>query len=415
MSPRRPRLMTIGFNIYGTGLTRVMRTLCAEWAERFEIDYLGIGRSDPMEEIGGVRMWPTNTRGGGDAFAAFQALDMARDTPPDTVLILHDIWMFEYYTRVLAPLRPRSKLVGYIPLDGDIADPAIAAPLTGLDRVVVYTDWAAQEITRAFDALARDGHPGPFPPVDIAFHGVDTAAFAPDPALVAAGFDPRARAAVKREVFGDLPGIEDSFVVLNAARPCVRKRVDLTIAGFARFAQGKPDTVKLCLHHAIAEDETQDLLSLIDTHGIRDRVVLNPLNTHGKPLSEGDLARLYRACDVGLNTAMGEGWGLVSFEHAATGAAQVLPDHTACGALWSPQTAQMIRPEAAVIPGFSPLRMGEVTAAGTADALQALWADRARLARLGAAGCDYVHGAAFRWPTIAARFAPLLNPETVPA
>ena len=31
-----------------------------------------------------------------------------------------------------------------------------------------------------------------------------------------------------------------------------RKRIDLTVEGFAKFAAGKPANVRLCLHHAIA-------------------------------------------------------------------------------------------------------------------------------------------------------------------
>ena len=50
--------------------------------------------------------------------------------------------------------------------------------------------------------------------------------------------------------------------------------------------------------------------------------------------SNDDLNRLYGACDVGVNTSCGEGWGLVSFEHALTGAAQVVPRNSVCEELW---------------------------------------------------------------------------------
>lgn len=77
MAPgRRPRLTTLGFDIPGTGLTRVMRTLTARLSDRFEIDRLGIGGRAPPRTEGGVRMHPTNPRGG-DAFGALQALEMA--------------------------------------------------------------------------------------------------------------------------------------------------------------------------------------------------------------------------------------------------------------------------------------------------------------------------------------------------
>jgi len=48
-------------------------------------------------------------------------------------------------------------------------------------------------------------------------------------------------------------------------------------------------------------------------------------------LDDRELNLLYNACDVGLNTASSEGWGMVSFEHAATGAAQIVPRSWVCG------------------------------------------------------------------------------------
>ena len=44
---------------------------------------------------------------------------------------------------------------------------------------------------------------------------------------------------------------------------------------------------------------------------------------------------VYNACDVGVNTCIGEGWGLVNFEHAATATAQVVPDHTSLKEIFS--------------------------------------------------------------------------------
>ncbi len=34
--------------------------------------------------------------------------------------------------------------------------------------------------------------------------------------------------------------------------------------------------------------------------------------------------------DIGINTGLGEGWGLPNVEHAVTGAVQVVPKHSAC-------------------------------------------------------------------------------------
>ena len=46
---------------------------------------------------------------------------------------------------------------------------------------------------------------------------------------------------------------------------------------------------------------------------------------------------------MGINTSSNEGWGLVSFEHAATRTAQVVPKHASLDELWT-GTAEMGEP-----------------------------------------------------------------------
>jgi glycosyltransferase involved in cell wall biosynthesis len=45
-------------------------------------------------------------------------------------------------------------------------------------------------------------------------------------------------------------------------------------------------------------------------------------------LSIEQLNKVYNAVDVGINTCIGEGWGLVNTEHGSVGVAQLVPDHT---------------------------------------------------------------------------------------
>lgn len=320
------RLIAIGFNASGTGLTRVMHSVMRRLAGRHEIHYLGIGYSGEIVRDRGLTIYPTNPTGG-DVFAAFQAARLIEEIHPDLVFILHDIWMFEYYLRILGPYRDRLKIVAYIPLDGKITNENAAAALRDADRVVVYTAFARGEFERAFRRIGQTF------PVEVIPHGIDREHFFPFPELVAAGFDSIARAKPKEQLFPGLPDPAQSFVVLNASRPDRRKRLDLTIAGFARFAADKPANVKLCLHHAILGDrEDEPIRSWVRSHGVEDRVYVNPQG--GGVRDDRELNLLYNACDVGINTSMGEGWGLVSAEHGAAGAVQIVPDHTACAELW---------------------------------------------------------------------------------
>src|SRR4051812_45816502 len=151
-SRRRLKIIAIGFNTHGTGLTRVMHDIMRRLADRHEIHYLGIGYSGETKVDRGLSIYPTNPKGG-DVFAAFQAERMIKEIDPDLVFILHDIWCFEHYLKILGPYRDRLKIIGYIPLDGEIVNEENAAPLQGADRVVVYTEFARKSFQGAFDRL----------------------------------------------------------------------------------------------------------------------------------------------------------------------------------------------------------------------------------------------------------------------
>src|SRR5689334_10276423 len=121
------RIIAIGFNMHGTGLTRVMHSIMRRLADRHEIHYLGIGYSGETIRDRGLTIYPTNPRGG-DIFAAFQAARMIEDIEPALVFILHDIWCFRHYMHVLGPFRDRVKIACYIPLDGRIVNEKDAEP-----------------------------------------------------------------------------------------------------------------------------------------------------------------------------------------------------------------------------------------------------------------------------------------------
>jgi len=403
MSDFRPavKIIAIGYNTSGTGLTRVMHAIMRRLAERHEIHYLGIGYSGEIVRHQGLTIYPTNPKGG-DVFAAFQAMRMIEEINPSLLFILHDIWTFEYYLRLLGPYRDRLKIVGYIPIDGKIINEEDAAPLEQSDCVVAYTQFAQSEFEQAFQRLREKRGGGDFPTVEVIPHGVDRDRFFPLPELVQAALATRGRASAKRSVFGDFPDLDDSFVVLNASRPDKRKRLDLTLAGFAKFAAGKPANVRLCLHQAIrGEAEEQQMALLIRQYGLKDRVFLNPLA--GNIVSDDDLNLLYNACDVGINTAMGEGWGLVSFEHAAAGAAQVVPDHTACSEIWRGR-GELIPLAKSYIPEFSILEMGEVSVEGVVQALENLYRNPQQHQRLAQAAFAVTQKAEYSWDSIARQF-----------
>jgi D-inositol-3-phosphate glycosyltransferase len=400
MSNSGVKLIAIGFNTDGTGLTRVMQNIMRRLADRYEIHYLAIGYSGETTRDRGLTIYPTNLKGG-DVFAAFQAKRLIEEINPALVLIHQDIWCFGHYLRVLGPCRDRLKIVCYIPLDGKITNEEDAASLEHADRVVTYTQFARNELEGAFDRL-REKRGGDFPSVDIIAHGVDRDRFHPFPQLLQTSF--AARSEAKRKVFADLADPENAFIVLNASRADKRKRIDLTIEGFARFAAGKPANVRLCLHHGVASEPQKDQIgSLVERFELTDRTYLNPV---GGVVDDRELNLLYNACDVGINTSMGEGWGLVSFEHGAAGSAQIVPRHTACAEIWNGR-AEMIQPVRSYTPEFSALEMSEVSAEGVAEALGNLYDNPQRRQQLAKAAYEAALNPEYSWDSVAGRFEEL--------
>jgi glycosyltransferase involved in cell wall biosynthesis len=157
--------------------------------------------------------------------------------------------------------------------------------------------------------------------------------------------------------------------------------------------------VRLCLHQALATRAAADELRRRAAElGIAARLLASG---ESGPLPDADLNTLYNACDIGLNTAAGEGFGLVSFEHAAAGAAQIVPDHPALAELWGAHALRLpiVR---RFVPPFSPLEMGETSVDAVAAALERLYRDRALLRSQSRAACAHARASRWRWSRVAA-------------
>jgi glycosyltransferase involved in cell wall biosynthesis len=320
-----------------------------------DVHLLGIGYQRPVRDFGGATLHPTNLRGG-DVFGAFAAAELVDELDARIVLLFHDFWMLHPHARTLAG--SRATVVAYVAVDGRIVDERFLEPLGSVDHFVAYTEFGRRELERFVDV-----------PVAVIPHGVDT------------------------DVFRPADSRPDGFVVLNANRPHERKRIDLTIEGFEMFARDKPPDVRLRLHHAIDAAE----------YDLTDRVEVT-----SSCLSDADLNRLYNECHVGVNTAMGEGWGLISFEHAATGAAQVVPDSSACSELWA-GAAEIVPAEDTGVPAFSPLAMRTVSAEGVAAAFERLYADAGHLRAMSDAAWRNATQPRYSWDVIGEQWLELLD------
>jgi D-inositol-3-phosphate glycosyltransferase len=192
--------------------------------------------------------------------------------------------------------------------------------------------------------------------------------------------------------------------------PWARKRIDLTVEGFSMFSAGKPTGVKLYLHHTCASGfERRSTRKLLERCRVEDRVILGGTANQEPALSAERLNLVYNACDVGLNTSMAEGWGLVSFEHAATGAAQIVPGFGTCAEVWRDAAVPLAADGEAVFLFAEHYAMNIVSPEQIAAKLESLYVDGEFRRRVAAAGYRNATDPKYHWGNIARRWDDLFQ------
>jgi D-inositol-3-phosphate glycosyltransferase len=386
----RPHLLLFGWYQPGTGFTRVLEALLPELAKVFRITWFGVGyRGAGFDWSEHVHVQPTNLHGG-DLVGAYEARLRWDELQADAVFALNDIWYLIHYSRELAGVLNGVPMIGYLPLDGHLCNPADIEELIGFERLITYTESAATDLRAALKQIGIDT------PVSRAGHGVNLASFHPlDPEPECFNLTRRMQRA--QDYFGLA---EPSIVILNASRPDPRKRIDLTLEGFANLVRGRPANIHLCLHQAFAHAQfVEPLREQARALGIQDRILWHPA-TPGV-ISDDELNRLYNACAVGINTAAGEGFGLVSFEHAAAAVPQIIPNQPALAELWGDSALRL--PVESVKTDFSPLLMCQVKPDDVATTLSSLLDDTQQYARYAKAAFTRTQQSDLHWDDVAAK------------
>lgn len=130
----------------------------------------------------------------------------------------------------------------------------------------------------------------------------------------------------------------DDFVILNTNRNSYRKCIDKTIDAFIKFLKLKNSNpkIKLFLNMMMggsgANDSggDYDIMNCIKVACLRNQMDFNlVIRSHIfiKPTTKlSDLQQnyLYNACDIGINTCIGEGFGLCNLEHGGLGKPQII-------------------------------------------------------------------------------------------
>lgn len=153
---------------------------------------------------------------------------------------------------------------------------------------------------------------------------------------------------------------KDDFVVLNMNRNSYRKCLDITMDGFIQFWKrnnyntrikiffgcksqayaGAYDPLELAISFGKINNLPPDKIKLLI-----NECVFAPGNDH---ISDDKMNYLYNACDVGINTCCGEGFGLCNTEHQMVGKPQIVTNLDNFKEIFSDEWCKMLEPKARI-------------------------------------------------------------------
>lgn len=343
------RLALVGSALPGSGFGRVLKETAQALSTEQEVYWIGLGNKQPARTENGYSLLPCNLYGG-DVFGTGAMEQLHTEVDLDAAILLNDFWMLQPWNDALKAGLSAPPLSAWIPIDGSVYDYASLDHLQAFESVVPFTMFGQQQFASMSNVRDPIGH------------GLSLQDFYP--------LADQQRREARKEFIPEIR--EDALVVLNANRPVPRKNMDITLRAFA-LAHAQDSRFHLVLHAALCSASEKAAL----TQWVEELSLSSCVTFSQKRLSTTDLNRLYNACDIGINTASGEGWGLVGFEHAATGAAQIVPDNSVHGELWgdAPECIRQTHPER---PDYTFLEMKKPDADDAARALLRLADDSHR-------------------------------------
>jgi D-inositol-3-phosphate glycosyltransferase len=145
---------------------------------------------------------------------------------------------------------------------------------------------------------------------------------------------------------------EDDFIILNTNRNTYRKALDITIDAFIQFLKMNNYNPRLKLYLNLSTQMGYDILNLIQIICIKHKAdyqtIVNQYiftRNQNEFLSDSKLNQLYNACDVGINTCLGEGFGLCNLEHGGVGKPQIISKTGALKDIFTSEYSTLIEPK----------------------------------------------------------------------
>ena len=379
------KVLWYGDILSNTGFGRVTHSILEHIQKNHEIVSVGINYAGDPHDLP-FKVYPAAAKNPQDRFGIGRLPEIVETEKPDFIICLNDIWIVnQVWERIhLLKDQHKFKFIAYFPLDSQWYIESHMRFVKDWDFAITFTIEQAQRILQLGVEPKLLG---------VIPHGVETSKFFPIDKL---------------EARKQLQIPEDKYIVLNANRNQPRKQIDLTIKAFAEFAINKEDTM-LYLHMS-EKDLGWDIRAIFETEmkrrGLKSeqRLLMTTANIDYCNAPADELLNLiYNSSDVGVNTANGEGWGLVSFEHAACKKPQVLPNHTSFAEVWK-NKALLADVAAWIYDKDLGVERGIVDIKDMANKMTSLYEDKELTEKVANDCYEVTNNPSYRWDKIAEGF-----------
>ena len=349
-----------------------------------------------------------------DVYGVNTLLSLLEKIEPDVIVLFNDVWLVSDVIKKVQHhewwLRHHPNILAYCPIDGYILRDEVEVPLKSITAVATYTKFGADQLRRiGIDA-------------EVIGHGVDVTMFYPF------GSDRLKSVAMAREMFrkqiidGSREWFDDTrFIILQANRNQYRKMYSKTIEGYIRFLveNEMPDDVGLLLlgsaQDVMGSDWRRIIKFFTDYYDLDAGEVSKRIRfISGGNFSDAELNLIYNIANVGINTAKGGGYELVNLEHAATGAAQLVPDNSCFPELWYGKGYMMSCHDLDVLENQTPVAFKRVDAESVSLAIKEAYCDyKEKTPYLNRCALCYQEALTHNWTDVAVQFADFVIKNTV--
>jgi hypothetical protein len=326
------KLLWVGSIVSNGGFARVSRELLACVPSDYEVhvfglDYIGFPHDLPY------RLYPIIDK---ETLGQKDLLNIVNVVQPTHIFFLQDPWWIGNYLRELKETIVTNKIkVGcYYPVDSEYNIGNWFEHFDLMDSIITYTEFGKEQTLKSCKRTFGDAV-DLSKKVNVVPHGVDKETFHHLPIEE-----------VKKAFSAGIP--DDAIIILNSNRNQERKALWRTIEGFIQALYNNPQkpmylwmNTKTTGPFFIDEMDVKTYFEALVQQRfepelatkMKERLIISIVGEHG--YSDAELNYVYNRCQIGINTASAEGWGLVSCEHALTGAYQILPDNSVFPEIWA--------------------------------------------------------------------------------